>query len=103
MPAPKHAAAVMMERIMETLTSVEWCGAIGDEERAWMLLLNLSDVLHPISPVHVPSRGQIVDIVRRIERDAQIRREFNGTNYETLAQRYRLTPRQIRRITNPRA
>ena len=102
MPAPKHAAAVMMERIMETLTSVEWCGAIGDEERAWMLLLDLSDVLHPISPVHVPSRDQIVEFVRRIERDAQIRREFNGANYEALARHYRLTTRQIRRITKRR-
>ena len=99
MPAPKHAWAVMFERIMETLESVEWYGAFHDEDRAWLLLLNLCDDLHPISPVHLPSRDQAIAIMRRLQRDAKIRRECDGTNYEQIAQRYRLTTRQIRRIT----
>ena len=32
------------------------------------------------------------------ERNATIKREFNGTNHEELAKKYNLTPRQVRNI-----
>ena len=102
MPEAKHAAAVAYGSLLETLGSVEWCKAFDDEDRAWLLLLNLSDVLAPLSPVHIPTRRRIVELARRLERDEAIRREFDGTNYEELARAYRLTARQVRRITKRR-
>ena len=103
MAESKHAAAVMFAALLDTLQSVRWLGETDNAERAWLLLLDLSDALAPISPVHVPTRAQIADLARRLERDADIRREFDGTNYAELAERHRLTSRQIRRITKRRA
>jgi Mor family transcriptional regulator len=37
---------------------------------------------------------------QRQERDAEIRRRFNGSNYEELAREFGLKWRQIRRIVN---
>lgn len=38
--------------------------------------------------------------IYRVERNKRIRNEFTGFNHEELANKYRLKPRQIRRIVN---
>ena len=98
----KQAAPVMLESIMGTLTSVGWCKAFDDEDRAWLLLLDLCEALHPLGAITVPPRSRVVELAQRLERDEEIRREFNGRNYEELAVRYRMTVRHIRDIIGSR-
>ena len=98
MPKPKHAEIAIWESLLDTLTSVEWCRTFDDEDRAWLLLLDLADRLHPISPIVIPSRRQITELAARLERDAAIAATFDGRNYDALAREHRLTTRQVRRI-----
>ena len=98
----KRAAAVMAKTIAATLESQAWREAGDDDRRAWLMLLNLCDVLHPLGTFTVPPRWRVVELVQRLERDAEIRAAFNGKNYDELATRYRMTPRHIRDIVGTR-
>ena len=98
----KQAAAVMARSLLATLDSDAYLEADDDEQRAWLLLLDLCDVLHPLGAFTVPPRWRVVHLVQRLERDAEIRAAFNGRNYEELAARYRMTPRRIRDIIGTR-
>ena len=98
----KHAAIVMAQSLLTTLTSVRYNKAADDEDRAWTLLLDLCEALHPLGSVSIPPRGRVVEMVHRIERDEEIRRAFNGRNYNGLAAQYRMTPRRIRSIIGVR-
>ena len=98
----KQAAAVMAQSLLTTLTSVEWCKAFDEEDRAWLLLLDLCDALHPLGAVTVPSRARVVEMLKRMERDEEIRRAFDGRNYAELATRHRMTVRTIRTIIGTR-
>ena len=88
----------MARRLLATLASEQFAKAIDDDQRAWLLLLDLCDALHPLGAVTVPPRARVVALVRRIERDAAICAGFDGRNYAALAREHRLTTRQVRRI-----
>ena len=98
----KQAAVVMARSLLATLTSEAYLDADDDERRAWLLLLDLCDVLHPLGAFTVPPRRRVVHLVQRLERDEEIRRAFNGKNYDELATRHRMTPRRIRDIIGTR-
>lgn len=98
----KQAPAVMARSLLATLTSETYLEAEDDEQRAWLLLLDLCDVLHPLGAFTVPPRWRVMHLVQRLERDAEIRAAFNGRNYDELATRYRMTPRHIRDIVGTR-
>ena len=100
--ATRQAITTMARAIVRTLSAPEWISTLDVEERAWLLLLDLCEAMHPLGAVSVPSRDQVIRIAARIERDAAIRREFDGRNYEALAAQYRLTTRQIRRVVHPK-
>ena len=80
----------------------EWNATFDHMERAWIGLKAISRAVRPLGDVTVPSEGQVEELVARHERDEAIRGEFNGRNYEALAEKHRLTVRQIRRITDQR-
>ena len=98
----KRAVGVMAGSLSQTLHSPQWRAAADNDERAWLLLSGLCAALHPLGPFTVPSQAQLHALVRRLDRDARIRREFTGHNHDALAARYRLTARQIRRILGTR-
>ena len=92
----------MAGSLLRTLGSPEWAAAGDNDERAWLLLLDLCAALHPLGPFTVPPRERLIAQVRRLDRDARIRSEFNGRNHDALAMRHRLTVRQVRRILGTR-
>ena len=77
-------------RLDALLQSRTWEGADSDSARA-LLLIDLASKTVP---------AQVPDFSRRL-RAAAIRAEFNGSNHRSLADRYNLTARQIRRIVRP--
>ena len=44
-----------------------------------------------------------IETILRINRDAQIRKEFNGNNHRPLARQYKLSETQIRTIVQKRS
>ena len=53
-------------------------------------------VMEELSGVYIPT----LSTLRRLERDFRIRRDFNGANYNELADREGVSCRSIRRIVN---
>lgn len=99
----RDVSYVIARAIVQAMSEPAWATSVASpEERAWILLLALSKALHPLGPMTVPAPAAIRRHIDRIERDEQIRREFNGRNYGALAEQYGLTTRQIRRITDLR-
>ena len=94
----KHPEITIYDSLLDTLTAIEWHRTLDDEDRAWLLLLDLADRLHPLGPIVIPSRGQITRLLARLERDDDIAAGFDGRNYHALAREHRLTTRQVRRI-----
>ena len=92
----------MADSILTTLASERYAKAADDEDRSWVLLLELCDALHPLGPIVVPHRSRVVELAHRLERDEEIRREFDGRNYEALAERHGLTTRRVRDIIGTR-
>lgn len=98
----KRAAAVIARSLVATLGSPAYAAAGDDDERAYLLLLDLCEHLHPLGVFTVPSRWQLVEEVKRLARDAEIRAAFDGRNYAELACRYRLSERRVRSIIGTR-
>ena len=95
----RDVARTIADAIRRTLGSPEWCAAFeDDDERSWLMLLALCEVLHPLGAVTVPSPDQVEGLVARGMRDEAIWRAFDGRNYGELATRHGMTPRQVRRI-----
>lgn len=92
----------MARSLVATLGSAAYGEARDDDERAYVLLLDLCEHLHPLGVFTVPSRWQIVEDVMRLARDAEIRAAFNGRNYADLARRYSLSERRVRAIIGTR-
>ena len=91
-----HAIATT---VVKTMESREWMAAALDEDkRAELLLFNLCEALHPFGAVTIPSRHQALDLAERLRRDEDIWLQFDGRNYDELAERYGLAPRHLRRI-----
>ena len=97
---PKPVKREIDGAILAVLGSPEWRGARSDAERVQLLRYSILEVLHPISPIHVPSVWTVRARERRERRDVRIRSLFNGRNHQVLAERFRLTTRQIRRIVD---
>lgn len=88
----------MARSLVATLGSDAYRRAGDDDERAYLLLLDLCEQLHPLGVFTVPSRWQLVEEVKRLVRDEQIRAAFDGRNYAALAYRHGLSERRVRSI-----
>ena len=90
---------IMARSFLRTMHRPSWtAAALVPEARAWMLLLDLTEALHPLGTVTIPSTA----LIRRIARDESIRQQFRGHNHDALAREYGLSSRQIRRIVERR-
>ncbi len=95
------AAAVMAETAWRVMRSPQWLAALGDdEERVALLIVALCDALGGPGAVYVPDGAAVRAALERRGRNARIRGAFDGTNYATLARRYGLSARQVRRIVD---
>ena len=97
---PKPVARELDGAIEHVMASEEWRLATSDAVRARILKYRILDTLHSISPLHVPSAGRVRETEYRERRDARMRALFCGRNYQELAEQFRLTTRQIRRIVD---
>ncbi|MYE01621.1 MAG: hypothetical protein F4Y03_10140 [Alphaproteobacteria bacterium] len=79
-----------------TLGSRAWAAAEDDEARTLLITMAVCDALSPLVPRAEAVRRELA----LAERDDGIRRAFDGRNYQQLADRHGLTPRQVRRIVD---
>ena len=99
---PKPVTRELRAAIAGALASGDWRRASDDAARVEVLLFAILDPLHWLSPVNAPHPNRVRLADRRERRNAKIRAAFNGRNYRELSEKFRLTTRQIRRITNGR-
>ena len=99
MTVPKAvlAIATALDRVTSDRAYLE---TLDEDERQWMVIEGLCEDLHPLGPVQFPSVHMLRDVVDRPARDAAIRREFDGRNYQALARKYKRSERQVRRIVD---
>lgn len=83
--------------ISETMLSEEWHGLEGDHyERVWLLTTAIAERM---GGRDVPTPEMLRRELGRSDRDARIRAQRRaGVSREALAERHRLSVRQIRRI-----
>lgn len=97
-------ASEMADVIHATLTSEEWRSAGEVRERVEMLTLALCDALSVRPGRSIPCAAQLRHDQDARERNAVMRRDFDGRNYLPLAVKHGLSVRQVRRILDdPRA
>ena len=102
MPQNSITMTLIAAAYWELLRSPEWLTAFGDdEERVALLLEKLCDTLDGPRTVYIPDSSSVRASIERLQRDISIRDAFNGQNHEDLAQQYRMSPRQVRRIVAP--
>ena len=100
MSADAPAAVVAIAHaVYDTITSPPWLAAIGDDyARSLLLIIAICDNLHAQGIERVPSGPAVEQLLDKHVRNQQIIDEFNGRNYQELAQRYRISARTVRRI-----
>ena len=98
---PMRVPALMALAVHRAMSAPEWARAVGDpDERAWLLVRALCEELHPEGAFQVPSVFALEAWLERDDRNERIRTEFDGSNYDVLARRNRLSKRQVRRIVD---
>ena len=96
-----ETVALLAEAIWRVITSAEWLAAVGrDDERVALLITGICDAIGDGRPVYLPSGFRVRALLQTAERDAAMRRAFDGTNYAALALRYGVSTRQVRRIVD---
>lgn len=99
-----HANALLIaEAARACIRSPQWLGSIDDDhERVWLMVEAVCEVLHNHGVRGIPSRAELRREIDRAGRDMAIIQGFDGRNYETLADEYHITTRQVRRILDRR-
>ena len=101
MPQDSVTMALIGAAFWEVMRSPEWLTAFGnEEERVALLLETMCDTLDGPRSAYIPDSGSVRASIERLQRDAGIRAAFDGQNYDSLAQQYRMSPRQVRRIVD---
>lgn len=90
----------MADVIRAVITSEAWHDADGVPAQVEMLTLALCDGLSERPMRRIPSLKQLRGEQAVRERNAAIRRVFDGRNYLALAAEHNLSLRQIRRIVD---
>ena len=97
MTSHRDSVTALLVAIWRTLRSPEWLSAVGDEEeRAALLALSVADALNGSAPTTTAVRREF----GRARRNVRIKRQFDGANYSTIAERHGLSVRQVRRIVH---
>ena len=94
----RNVGAVMARSVLRTLSSPEFIRTLDREARAYQVVADLCDAMHPLGTVSVPSRAQLEQRADRRIRDDAIWREFDGRNYAELAEEHGLTVKHVRYI-----
>ncbi|MCY4120228.1 MAG: hypothetical protein OXG72_04835 [Acidobacteria bacterium] len=82
--------------IERTLASPAWTGAATNTDRARLMAGAVEHAFGTHSP------PELAEAYRRALRNQRIRQMFNGRNHRELAERFNLTPRQLRRVLRHR-
>lgn len=99
MPQDSVTITLIGAAYWDLMRSPEWLAAFGsDEERVALLLETLCDTLDGPRTVYIPDSGSVRASIERLQRDAAICAAFDGRNHDSLARRYGMSPRQVRRI-----
>ena len=91
-------ACDMADVIHATITSEAWRFDDDVHVRVEMLTLALCEALSVRAGRSIPSVAQLRGAMDVRERNAAVKREFDGHNYFALAMRHRLSVRQVRRL-----
>ena len=96
---PKAVVAIATA-VDDTINDLRWQATLDQDERKVMLVEAVCRELHPLGQVQVPSVQVLREAADRQDRDEAIRHDFDGSNYQALARRHRLSQRQVRRIVD---
>ena len=86
------------EAIVEALRSPAFAAAGDEEERKRALMVSLSETLHSLGQRLFPAPPTIGRYFAIVDRNARLWSEFDGRNYDALADRYGLSTRHVREI-----
>ena len=72
--------------------------ADDDLFQATQIVIAICEAIHDDARVYIPSGNTIRKSLQLPDRNQEIKRAFDGRNYNAIAKHYGLTNRQIRRI-----
>ena len=99
----------MLEAFEHTIRSRDYLlQRHSPQQQAWLLTQNLADAIYADEAIIDPQRNYIPPpkklhtyrMLNGAALEEALRAEFNGRNYQELAQKYGLSPRYVMRIIN---